>query len=99
MCTELSNVSIQDVPPTPPPIGSIVKSSFSKHLLLENIKGQFWPTASVLILPSVKNLGFAFLNDPLKILQDLILSSTPINLLLASGGNILQLSSEEQDIS
>lgn len=64
MCTELSNVSIQD---SPPPIGNIVKSSFGKHLLLENIKGQFWPPASVLILPSVKNLGFAFLNDPLKI--------------------------------
>lgn len=48
-------------------IGSIVESSFSKHLLLENIKGQFWPTTSVFTLPSVKNLDFAFLNDPLKI--------------------------------
>lgn len=69
LCTELSNVSIQDFFFLPffSPIGSIVKSSFSKHLLLENIKGQFWPTASVLSLPSVKNLGFAFLNDPLKI--------------------------------
>lgn len=65
MCTELSNVSIQDFFFFS--IGSIVKSSFSKHLLLENIKGQIWPTASVLTLPSVKNLGFAFLNDPLKI--------------------------------
>lgn len=64
MCAEFSNVSIQDFLP---PIGSIVESSFSKHLLLENIKGQFWPTASVLTLPSVKNLDFAFLNDPLKI--------------------------------
>ena len=64
MRSELSNVSIRIFFFN---IGSIVDSSFSKHLLLENIKGQFWTTASVLTLPSVKNLDFAFLNDPLKI--------------------------------
>ena len=90
MWTELSSVSIQKISP----IGNIVEFSFSKRLLSKIIKGQFWPTASVLILPSVKNLVCLF-EWPFKNIQDLILSFTLIKLPLDSSGNILKLNSEE----
>lgn len=58
--------------------------SLSKHLLQGSIKGQFWPSASALRLPSVKHLDIAFLCDPFKNTQALSLSSfshkTPIGL-------------------
>lgn len=58
---------VQCKPAGLPPIGSMVECSFRKHVLLENIKGPFWTTASGLALPSVNHLDLAFLNDPLKI--------------------------------